>query len=233
MKNANLHSGHRTRLRTLIDKVGLANLSDVQIVEQILTMSNARKDTNELAHALLTKFGSISKILDADYMALLQVDGIGEVTAKMITYLPQIFDIYIKDKNKRTYSCKTIGDIYKYFSKILKNFNHEVFVVAYVSKNSVFQNYEVLAHGDTTQVNLNKVEMTKAVVLNKAVSIVTAHNHPYGSASPSSADYDSFISLCTFFASLGITYVDNVIIGEDGMFSFKQKRLIEKELLEN
>lgn len=232
MRNKNVHSGHRTRLRALIDKVGLINLSDVQIIEQILTMTNARKDTNEIAHSLLKRFGSISKILDADYSALIEVEGVGDVTAKMITYLPQIFEIYLKDKTKRLYSCKTIGDVYKYFSNIFKGLTHEVFVISYINKNSTFENYEILAQGDITEVKLSKIEITKSVVYNKAASIITAHNHPFGSAEPSSADYDSFTSLCTFFATLGITYVDNIIIGEDGMFSFKQKSLIEKSLLE-
>ncbi len=232
MKNENVHSGHRNRLRTLIDKVGLENLSDVQIVEQILTMSHARKDTNEIAHSLLKKFGSISKILDTKYSALMEVEGVGEVTAKMITYLPQIFEVYLKDKSKRSYSCKTIGDVYKYFSNIFKGMTEEVFVVAYINKNSLFENYETLAHGDAIEVKLNKIDVTRSIVYNKAVSVITAHNHPFGSAQPSRADYDSFVSLCTFFASLGVVYVDNIIIGEDGMFSFKQKALIEKALLE-
>lgn len=232
MKDKNVHSGHRNRLRNLIDKVGLESLTDIQIVEQILTMSNARRDTNEIAHALLNKFGSISKILDASYLALREVEGVGDVTAKMITYLPQIFEIYIKDKNKHSYSCKTMGDVYKYFTNIFKGLTNEVFVIAYINKNSIFQTYEILSTGNIKQVKLDKLKITKSVIYNNATSVITAHNHPLGSASPSQADYDAYTSLCTFFATIGLMYVDNIIIGDDGMFSFTQKTLIEKQFFE-
>ena len=119
-----------------------------------------------------------------------------------------------------------------HFSNIFKGLTEEIFVVAYINKNSLFENYETLAQGDLTSVKLNKIDMTRSIIYNKAVSVITAHNHPFGSAQPSRADYDSFVSLCTFFASLGVVYVDNIIIGKDGMFSFKQKALIEKDLLE-
>ncbi len=229
MKTDNPHTGHRKRLRSLIDKVGLEKLTDVQIVEQILTMSHARKDTNEIAHALLSKFGSISKILDADYKSLVAVEGVGEVTAKLITYLPQIFDIYVKDKTARQYNCKNFGDVYKYFEMIFAGKTKEVFVVAYVNKNNTFQNFEIIAQGDTTSVKLDKAEINKSLVYNNATSLITAHNHPFGSASPSTADYDCYYSLKSFFLTLGIAYLDNVIIGDDGMFTFKQNMFIDKK----
>ena len=103
MKNTEKHphSGHRKRLRNLIDNVGLKSLNDIQIVELILTLTHARCDTNVIAHRLVDKFGSVSKILDADIQSLMEVEGIGLVTAQTLTYLPQIFDIYNEDKNKK------------------------------------------------------------------------------------------------------------------------------------
>ena len=91
--SSNYHTGHRKRLRQLIDRVGLKNLSDVQIMEQLLTVTNARKDTNEIAHRLLEKFGSIARILNASYDELIEIPGVGDITAKLITYIPQLFEI--------------------------------------------------------------------------------------------------------------------------------------------
>ena len=99
IENNHPHSGHRKRLRNLIDNVGLKSLNDIQIVELILTLTHARCDTNVIAHRLIDKFGSISNILDADISSLTQVDGVGLVTAQTLTYLPQIFNIYIDNSS--------------------------------------------------------------------------------------------------------------------------------------
>ena len=221
------HSGHRKRLRTLIDKVGLKQLSDVQIVEQILTMTHSRCDTNEIAHRLLNKFGSISNILDADINSLTEVEGVGLVTAQTLSYLPQIFEIYEQDKNKKMYPCKTNGDIFNYFKNIFKDITTECFVIAFVGSNGMFLDYEILSKGEILEVKIDKFEITKSIVRRNAKSIVIAHNHPFGSCTPSKTDYDSHTYLLNFFSNLGITFVDNVIIGKDGMFSFKNDQIIE------
>ena len=229
MKNSKnqTHNGHRKRLRTLIDNVGLKQLSDVQIVEQILTMTHARCDTNEIAHRLLDKFGSISNILDADINSLTEVEGVGLVTAQTLTYLPQIFEIYAKDKNKSKYPCKTNGDIFNYFKNIFKDMTSECFVIAFVGPNSMFLDHEILSKGEIFEVKIDKFEITKSIIRKNAKSIVIAHNHPLGSCMPSRVDYDSHEYLLNFFSNLGIIFIDNVIIGKDGMFSFKNDQMIE------
>lgn len=226
-ETAHPHNGHRKRLRTLINKVGLENLSDIQIMEQILTMSHSRCDTNEIAHRLLDKFGSISQILDADINDLVNVEGVGEVTAAMLTYLPQIFEIYSKDKNKKKYSCKTNGDVYNYFNNIFKNYSSEILVIAYINRDSSFESYEILAHGDTTEVKIEKLELLKTIAKCKAKGVILAHNHPFGSAMPSYSDYDAYAVMTTHLTSMGINLIDSVIIGDDGMFSFKNSQHIK------
>ena len=227
MNNKNVsshcHYGHRKRLRQLIDKAGLSALSDVQIVEQILTMTHARCDTNEIAHRLLSKFGSISKILDASTKSLQQVEGVGEVTAKMITYLPQIFEIYNKDKNKKKYKCKTNGDIYNFYKQQFANCNEEIFVITYLNNNFYVQETETLSVGDFASVKVKRLDLTKSLANHDSNMIIVGHNHPYGSATPSMADYDAFNQLCELFTVLGIKIVDIVIIGEDGMYSNNNK----------
>ena len=56
MENKNPHINHRRRLYALTEKIGIDNLTDIQAMELLLTYIIPRKDTNEVAHALLDEF---------------------------------------------------------------------------------------------------------------------------------------------------------------------------------
>ena len=62
----NVHEGHRARMRQQIEQFGMDSLSDVQFLEVALYPVIPRGDTNELAHRLLTRFESLSGVLEAN-----------------------------------------------------------------------------------------------------------------------------------------------------------------------
>lgn len=53
-----------------------------------------------------------------------------------------------------------------------------------------------------------------------AKSIITAHNHPSGKLTPSTADIDIFKKIKKAAEILDIAYLDNLIITEQGQYSF-------------
>lgn len=222
-KSAHNHNGHRIRLRNLIDNVGLKNLNDIQIIEQILTMTNSRKDTNELAHRLLNKFGCLSKILDATIYDLMEVDGIGKVTAQMLTYLPQIFEIYQQDKVKNIskFACNTYRDIYRYFSPIFKGLSCECVYVGFVNNSNFFFAFEKLADGNVNNVNVQGLNLSALIHKYKAKKVVIAHNHPFGNCKPSTKDYDTHTQLVNLLNILGVELCDNIILDNSGFYSHK------------
>ena len=70
-----LHEGHRERMRRQLKTSGMDSLSDVQVLEVALYYAIPRRDTNEIAHALLSRFGSLSGVLEAPRAELLKIDG--------------------------------------------------------------------------------------------------------------------------------------------------------------
>ena len=61
-----IHDGHRERMRERIRRSGLSALQEHEMLEYILYAFIPRKDTNEIAHALIDKFGSFAGVLNAD-----------------------------------------------------------------------------------------------------------------------------------------------------------------------
>ena len=71
-----VHDGHRERMKTRYREHGLDNFNDINLLELLLYYAIPRKDTNELAHALMDHFGSLERIFEASIPELEAVPGI-------------------------------------------------------------------------------------------------------------------------------------------------------------
>ena len=74
-----VHDGHRERLRQRYGALGPDAFADHELLELLLTYAIPRRDTNETAHLLLKRFGSLSGVLGAR-RGLPGVIAIGEVS---------------------------------------------------------------------------------------------------------------------------------------------------------
>ena len=73
-----LHGGHRKRI---YERVKNADLCMHEYLELLLFSALPRRNTNDLAHLLLSEFGDIWSVLSAPVEQLMLVDGIGESVA--------------------------------------------------------------------------------------------------------------------------------------------------------
>lgn len=126
MENKNPHINHRRRLYALTEKIGIDNLTDIQAMELLLTYIIPRKDTNEIAHALLDEFGTFAGVLDAPISALEKISGVGHRTAQMISFMKGFFFLYrtSKEKDKKV-SFASKGQMMNYISNYLQDCKNE------------------------------------------------------------------------------------------------------------
>lgn len=82
------HSGHRKRLReSARQDVDLYGLSDVELIELLLSFMIPQKDTNVLAHKLIDKFGSVVGVLCAPSHELMNFPSVTKQVATMLPVL--------------------------------------------------------------------------------------------------------------------------------------------------
>lgn len=97
MKAKLLHYlGHRERVKKKYEGGGLNSWLDYEILELALFYTIARKDTKPIAKELISKFKTISGVLDADIKELESVKGISNHTALFIKFLKDISRIYLQ-----------------------------------------------------------------------------------------------------------------------------------------
>ena len=88
-------AGHRGRLRERFVKNRLNGFHDYEVVELLLTYAIARRDVKPLAKALLRRFGSLHKLFEATREELMEVDGIGENAAALLSLLKPLTKEYL------------------------------------------------------------------------------------------------------------------------------------------
>ena len=97
-KKPNPHEGHRARLKETYIKNGVDGLHPHVVLELLLFFGIPYKDTNEIAHELINKFGSFSGVFEADYHALKNTKNMTWNAALLIRLVADISRLYYTDK---------------------------------------------------------------------------------------------------------------------------------------
>ena len=87
-----LHNNHRERMRERFRRNGTDGFQEHELLEMLLYFVIPRRNTNDIAHELLDRFGSISGVLSADERSLAKVSGIGETVSGKIRFLGEFYD---------------------------------------------------------------------------------------------------------------------------------------------
>lgn len=219
----NSHEKHRERVRENFMKNGLESFQEHNILELLLFYSIPVKDTNELAHALINRFGSLSEVLDADYEKLLEVNGVGERTAFLIKFIPELFREYEKDKrNRKDVHLNSSELVAKYVSRYFVGLTEERLYVLCLDKNCKMLSFDLISTGTVNATMINNRKITECAIRTNAASIILVHNHPSGVTAPSKMDINATINMAEVLESVGIRLNDHIIIGHgDDFFSFR------------
>ena len=89
-----VHTGHRQRLKERFLKEGLDHFEEHQVLELLLFYAIPQRDTNEIAHELIRKFGSLTKVLDAKPEELAQVKYVGDNAATLFQLITAVARYY-------------------------------------------------------------------------------------------------------------------------------------------
>lgn len=221
-KSKNIHSGHRARLREVVEKRGLDGMPEHQVLEYMLSFVVPQKDTNVIAHNLIKEFGSLGVVLETNQKSLAKVNGVGEVVSHFLANFRNMFTYY---QNIKAKSITTINNS-KMAINYLKLFLHnklveELCVVGLNNKNQVIFS-EKVGNGTVNKNDVSIRDITELVVRHHVSDIIIGHNHPKGKAVPSPED-DAFTrALTCAMVTMNVSVLDHIIIGETDHYSYFQ-----------
>ncbi len=216
-----LHKGHRLRLRDKFLLGGIDNFEDHEVLELLLFYAIPRKNTNEIAHKLLQKFGSLDAVFDAPVNLLKTVDGVGESTAIFIKIISNITRLYVERKyvdDKKVLSPSEMND--KLMMKFIGRQEETVAIMLLDAKGKIL--YEgIVNKGTVNAVDIYIRKIIELIVLYSASTLILAHNHPSGVAVPSRDDIKTTCAINNILKSMKVHLLDHIVVADGDYVSMK------------
>lgn len=218
MNNNSLHTGHRDRLRQRFIKEGLDGFNEINALELLLFYCVPRKDTNDLAHRLLDRFGSYSNVLNAPYEELKKVYGVSDYVATYLKLQGEAVRYYLTNRKIDGTVVRTSAD----YGELLCTYfegrpNEMVFLLCLDAKCKVICCREI-AEGSVNIAGVSIRKIVDAALSSNATSVVLAHNHPSGIAVPSGEDIHTTFQAYEALRAVEVILLDHVIVA-DGDFT--------------
>lgn len=210
-----LHTGHRERMRRRFIETGIDGFGMHEILEMLLFYGVSRKDTNETAHLLLNKFGSLNGVLFADREELMSVPGVKENTATMLNFIGATFVKAVNETVQVPDSFDRCHKVTDYFRSKFFGMTREAAFMLLLDNGLRFIDCVKIGEG-----TVNLCEASTKTIISKAAgdkvsAVILAHNHPGGLSVPSSSDLDFTFTVNSLLETIGVVLVEHVIIGEN------------------
>ncbi len=218
----NPHRGHRERMRRKFLEFGIDVFSDHEVLEFLLFQIHTRRDTNLLAHTLLDQFGSLHNVFYAHFDDLRRIDGIGDVGAAYLKFIPELLGRFDSEEICRV-PLKSPKQLCRYFSNKLEYETEEVVLLALMNDREELIDSKIVGRGTPGKVSINHRQLMRCICLSRCTCAVIGHNHPAGLAIPSEQDLAVTDQLKILFDTVGVTLLDHIIVGTDQTISMREK----------
>lgn len=220
------HSGHRERMRRRFrENKSLCGFSEHEILEMLLFYILPRVNTNNVAHELISRFGSVNGVLNASPEELMSVDKIGESAAYSIAFFREL-SAYSSSERTARVDVRDFNAALRFAGECFIGESCEKFKVICVDSGYHIKSVADVAAGGSRCAPVDFRELTKAVLNSGSDIIILAHNHPGAPNTPSREDVTLTKEIIRYMRCLGVTVLDHYITGANGTVSMRNCGLI-------
>ena len=183
-----------------------------------------------MAKTLLAQFGSLSAVLAATEAELVRVeclDGrgrklkVGAETALDLRLLHEATKRITRGETRDRPVISSWTALLAYVRVALAHEAREQFRVLFLDRKNQLIADEVMNQGTVDHAPVYPREIMRRALELSASSVILVHNHPSGDPTPSRADIDMTKQVVDAGRPLKIQVHDHLIVGRDGVASFK------------
>lgn len=221
MSTKDLHSGHRERLRRRFLETGANGFNEHELLELILFYALRRVNTNEIAHRLIDKFGSISAVLEAEKSELVSVQGIGESGALLIKLMFDLCRSYALSVSRQI-KFSSSYELEEYISVYFKECDTGACLILSLSMQQELLKVLTIPCDEVLSGEISPRSLAETALRNDLHRIVIARSLPAKPPIPAESDYSFVRILSETLTPLGVEIYDYIIHGCGSTFSMRK-----------
>ncbi|AVI66221.1 hypothetical protein CKQ84_10255 [Shewanella sp. WE21] len=202
---------------------GAAHLSDAELLAVLLRNGLAGLNAVDLARSLISEFGGLRNLLCAPRNQVCRLPGVGPVKYAQLQAAAELAR-RVAQENLQRGQVLTNPDLTRdYLMRQLADRSYEVFAVLLLdSQHRVIQFVE-LFRGTIDSASVYPREVVSLVLEKKAAAVIVCHNHPSGIAEPSQADRRITERLKNALATIDVSLLDHMVVGDREIVSFAER----------
>lgn len=208
---------------------GIETLGDDELLAILLRNGYKNTSAKELASKILLELNNLKDIENITINRLSKIKGVGKTKAITILTALEFGKRFINKTDNYFLILNNTEKVYSYLKNKIHNLKHEEFIVILLDNKKRLIDSKVLFKGDLTSVNVHPREIFKYAVLNSAVAIIVAHNHPTGDIFPSKQDIKITKELVKTGELMQIPVLDHLIIGHNKYYSFFESEILNEK----
>lgn len=198
---------------------GSASLSDAELLAIFLRTGVSGKSAVDLARHLITEFGSLRALLEADLNAFCRPLGLGPAKFTQLQAVLEMGRRHLAERLRRDSALESPQAVRDYLKSLLRHEPHEVFGCLFMDSKHRMLAFEVLFRGSIDSASVYPRQVVKRALTHNAAAVIFCHNHPSGITEPSEADRTLTQRLTEALDLIEVRVLDHFIVGDGEPFS--------------
>lgn len=217
---------HTERPREKLLNQGAHFLSNAELLAIFLRTGCAGKSAIDLAKDLLSHFGGLRELLDANQEQFCQVKGLGMVKYVQLQATLEIGKRHLAASLSQPSTLNSSKLVKQYLTSQLRHREREIFSVLFLNSQHQLIAYEELFYGTLDSASIHPREIAKRSLSLNAAAVILAHNHPSGIAEPSQPDIQITRQIKDSLNLIEVRTLDHMIVGNGAVTSLAERGLM-------
>lgn len=221
-----LNNQNKPRER-LLEK-GPSALSDIELLAVVLRSGGKGSSVTDLAASLLIKYKNVKSLLETDINSLLKHKYVGNTKATTLKAVSELGKRAYLSQKDAAIAVKKPEDAYKIIKKDLFGKKQEYLYLISLDSRKKLISKDLICIGSINETLVPVREIIRKSLINNAVNIILAHNHPSNDPTPSHEDLLVTEKVAEACNLSGIYLLDHLIISDNRFISIKGLNLFNE-----
>jgi len=207
------------RPREKLLNLGAKNLSDAELLAILIRTGTRGKSALDIARELLSRFGNLATLLQADYALLSEQLGFGIQAYTLLQAALALGQRYYEQPLREQSVLANSLQTKQFILAKLRGYKQEIVACLCLDIQHRLICFTELFQGTLDQAAIYPREIVAHALKHNAASLILCHNHPFGRALPSQEDLAVTKSLRMALETVEIKLVDHIIATDNETYS--------------